>query len=113
MLTPTRTPIDSFTALMQSPNGYSLSDARLDIPNPTTAIFSATLNGPPGASVWARAWLSTEEGTLAEAASPQLMPGDRVKLEVILKTDQTPQNAVMRIESAPLQTEQVIMLRLV
>lgn len=112
MLTPTHFSPDAFTPIMQSPNGYSLTDIRLEIPNESTAIFSATLNGPTGAPVWARAWLSTEAGTMAEAASSQLMAGDRVTLEVLLTADQTPQNAFMRIESAPLRTEQVVMLKL-
>ena len=90
MLTPTSNSVDSFVDILRPSQGYSLSDVRLDIPNPTTAIFKAKLNGPQGTPVWARAWLSTEAGTLAETAS----------------------NAYMRIESAPLKTEHVVVLRL-
>jgi hypothetical protein len=60
-----------------------------------------------------RAWLSTEAGTLAEAASPQITAGDGISLEVTLQTSESPQFAYMRIESAPLQTEHVVMLKLV
>jgi hypothetical protein len=62
--------------------------------------------------VWARAWLSTEAGTLAEAASPQLKAGDHVTLEVALQSDEYPQDACIRIESAPLDTEHIAVLNL-
>src|SRR5436190_11941667 len=110
MLTPTSHGNDSFVEILTPAHGYSLSGVRLDIPNPTTAVFKAKLNGPQGAPVWARAWLSTEAGTLAEVASPRLMAGDDVVLEVILRSDGSPQSAYMRIESAPLKTEHVVML---
>ena len=73
MLTPTSTALCSFVSILLPAQGYSLTEVRLDIPNPTTAIFNATLNGPDGSPVWVRAWLSTDAGTLAETASPQLM----------------------------------------
>ncbi len=101
----------SFADILPSSRGYSLSDVRLDIPNPTTAVFKAKLNGPAGSPVWARAWLSTEAGTLAESASPQLNAGDEVTLEVILRSPEQPQYAYMRIESAPLKTEHVVVLK--
>src|SRR6185312_1943722 len=94
----------SFIELLHPTHSYFLSDVRLEIPNPTTAIFKAKLNAPEGKPVWARAWLSTEEETLAEAASPQMTAGDEVTLEVKLKTEEEPQAAYMRIESAPLKT---------
>jgi hypothetical protein len=62
-------------------HGYSLGNVQLDIPDSTTAIFKATLNGPAEQPVWARAWLSTETDTLAEAASPQLKAGAEVTLK--------------------------------
>ncbi len=104
--------LDSFVDILPPSRGYSLSDVRFDIPNPTTAIFKAKLNGPKGALVWVRAWLSTEAGTLAETASPQLMAGDNVTLEVMLPSVESPQSAYMRIESAPLKTEHVVGLEL-
>jgi hypothetical protein len=112
MLTPTSDVLSSFVTILPPTQGYSLSEVRLDIPNPTTAIFKATLNGPGGAPVWVRAWLSTEAGTLAEAASSQLMTGDHVTLEVTLRSAESPQSAYMRIESAPLKTEHVVVLTL-
>lgn len=77
-----------------------------------TAILKAKLNGPVGAPVWARAWLSTEAGTLAESVSDQLTAGDHVTLEVNLRNSESPQSAYMRIESAPLKTEHVVVLKL-
>ena len=112
MLTPTANILDSFVNILPPSHGYSLSDVRLEIPNPTTAIFKARLNGPEGAPVWVRAWLSTEAGTLAEAVSQQLRAGDSVTLEVMLRSSESPQNAYMRIESAPLKTEHVVALKL-
>jgi hypothetical protein len=95
------------------PSGaYSLTSVRLEWKNATTAIFTAKLNGPEGSPVWTRAWLSTEAGTLAESASPQLKAGDEVTLEVRLHTSDSPQYAYMRIESSPLNTEHVASLRL-
>jgi hypothetical protein len=112
MLTPTSNILDTFANILPPSQGYSLSAVRLDIPNPTTAIFKAKLNGPEGAPVWARAWLSAEAGTLAETASHQLRAGDDVTLEVVLQSPESPQNAYMRIESAPLKTEHVVVLKL-
>ena len=102
----------SFVDMMPPSHGYSLSDVRFERPDPTHAIFKATLNGPAGAPVWARAWLSTEAGTLAETASPQLKTGDHVTLEVTLPSTVPPQYAYLRIESAPLATEHVVKLKL-
>ena len=102
----------SFMDLLPPAHGYFVSDVQFDFTNPTTAIFKAKLNGPEGKPVWARAGLSTEVGTLAEVASPQMTAGDEVMLEVRLQTAEPPQFAYMRIESAPLQTEHVVMLKL-
>ena len=102
---------NSFVDLLRPGHGYFLSDVRLDLPNPATAIFKARLNGPAGKPVWARAWLSTEDGTLAESASDQLNSGDEVVLELAVPSAPRAQYAYMRIESAPLNTEHVVMLK--
>ena len=112
MVTTSDTPLDSFVEVLRPAQGYSLSNVQLTIPNSTTAIFRARLNGPPGAPVWVRAWLSTEAGTLAEAASPQLTAGEYATLKVTLRNPQLPQTAYMRIESALLKTEHVVALKL-
>jgi hypothetical protein len=112
MLTPNSNCENSFADILRPSRGYSLSDVRLDIPKPTYAIFTARLNGPEGTPVWARAWLSTEAGTLAEAASPQLTAGEHVTLKIILQSTESPQYAYVRIESAPLNTEHVVRLKL-
>ena len=96
-----------------SPKGYFLSDVCLDVLKPDTAVFEASLNGPAGVQVWARAWLSNEiDGTLAEVPSGCLTAGDVVTLTVILRDSRTPENAYIRIESAPLSTEQVVVIKL-
>jgi hypothetical protein len=59
MLTSSSNSLDGFVDMLRSSRGYRLSDVRLNIPEPTTAIFKATANGPAGAPVWARAWLSS------------------------------------------------------
>jgi hypothetical protein len=102
----------SFDDILPSSGSYSLSHVRLDMASPALAIFKAKLNGPEGRPVWVRAWLSTEAGTLAESASPQLKVGDEVTLEVALHGAVSPQFAYMRIESAPLQTEHIIVRKL-
>jgi hypothetical protein len=112
MLTPSSNHLDSFVDILRPSQGYSLSDVQLKIPDPETAIFKARLNAPSGAPVWARAWLSNEAGTLAEAVSPQLVAGDSVTLELALLSLESPQTAYMRIESAPLRTEHVVALKL-
>ena len=112
VLTPIAHSLDSFVEILRSSHGYWLSDVRLEIPNSSTAIFRAKANGPKGRAVWARAWLATEAGTLAEASSPQLQAGDDIKLEVTLKGPESPQSAYMRIESAPLKTEHIVLLKL-
>lgn len=96
-----------------SPDGYFLSDVSLDISGPGAAVFRARLNGPAGSKVWARAWLSNEiDGTLAEVASDCLDAGDLVALTVKLHDGRIPENACIRIESAPLATEQVVIIKL-
>jgi hypothetical protein len=103
---------NSFADVLRPTRGYFLTEVRLEIPNPTTAVFKAKLNGPEGKPVWARAWLSTEEETLAEAASPEMLVGDEVFLEVVLRNAEEPSAAYMRIESRPLETEHVVGLKL-
>ncbi|HTY89509.1 MAG TPA: hypothetical protein VMB80_18815 [Candidatus Acidoferrum sp.] len=96
-----------------SSRSFFLSDVRVEIPNTTTAIFLAKLNGPSGAHVWARAWLSNEiDGTLAETESQRLCAGDQVTLTVVLRDSRIPEIACIRIESAPLKTEQVVIIKL-
>ncbi len=112
MLSPTTPTLRSFADVLPPAHGYSLSDVRLDIPSASVAIFRAKLNGPAGKPVWARAWLSTEAGTLAESVSAQLTSGDEVTLDVVLPGPESPQYAYMRIESVPLRTEHVVGLKL-
>jgi hypothetical protein len=104
---------EPFSDVLPPAHRYFLSDVRIEISHPATAIFKAKLNGPEGKPVWARAWLSIEAGTLAEAASPQMNAGDEVTLEVILQNAEAPQFAYMRTESAPLKTEHVVVLKLI
>src|SRR3954468_8025614 len=113
MLHPTTIPLRPSADLRPSANGYFLSDVCLDIAGPDTAVFKAKLNGPVNSQVWARAWLSNEiDGTLAEAASPRLSAGDMVTLTVVLSDSRIPENAFIRIESSPLATEQVVIIKL-
>ena len=113
MLRPTEATLDSFVDSFQPSGEYLLRDVRLDIPDPETAVFKAQLHGPVGSPVWARAWVSNEaDGTLAEAASPQLTAGEDVTLTVKLTEGGTPELACMRIESAPLATKHVVHIEL-
>ena len=113
MLRPTEATLDSFVDSFQPSGEYVLRDVRLDIPDPETAVFKSKLHGPEGSPVWARAWVSNEaDGTLGEAASPQMMAGDYVTLTVKLTTDKTPDLACMRIESAPLATKHTVHIEL-
>ena len=103
---------DSFADILRPRRGYFLSDVRLDLSTPATAIFQARLHGPAGKPVWVRPWLSTEDGTLAESASDQLNSGDEVALELAVPSAPRAQYAYMRIESAPLNTEHIVALKL-
>jgi hypothetical protein len=90
-----------------------LSEVSLDIPDSETAVFRARLHGAAGAKVWVRAWLSTEaDGTLAEVASPACNAGELATLTVKFHDDRVPENAFIRIESAPFATEHVVMIPL-
>jgi hypothetical protein len=92
---------------------YYLSDVSLDIPRSDTAVFRARLHGPAGAKVWVRAWVSNEiDGTLAEVISDRLDAGDEATLTLKLDDPRTPEIACIRIESAPLATEHVVIIRL-
>lgn len=113
MLQPTTTPLKPADDSHRSSRGYFLSDVTLEIPNSDTAVFRAKLNAPPGSKVWVRAWLSTElDGTLAEVASEPLNAGDLATLTVKLHGPRIPENACIRIESAPLATEHVAIIKL-
>src|SRR4051794_28423962 len=108
MLHPTVSTLREFVDSAAPTSEYRLSNVSLDILDPETAIFRATLNGPSGAPVWARAWFWNDiDHTVAEAASPRLNAGDEVVLTLKLKRAKTPDHASMRIESAPLQTKHV------
>jgi hypothetical protein len=112
MLNPTTTTLRP--AAGQPPSGgYFLSEVALDIPAANTAVFRARLNAPSGAKVWARAWLSNElDGTLAETASECLTAGKSVTLTVKLNDRRSPEIGCIRIESAPLATEHVVIIKL-
>ena len=113
MLQPTTVPLRLADEPHHSSRAYFLSNVSLEIPNTDTAIFRAKLNGPPGSKVWVRAWLSTElDGTLAEVASEPLNAGDLTTLTVKLHDPRVPENACIRIESAPLATEHVAIIKL-
>jgi hypothetical protein len=109
MLRPSINPLRPSGEPIKPASGYFLTDVSLEIPSSDTAVFRARLHGPPGAPVWTRAWLSTEvDGTLAEVASPRLSAGDAATLTVTLRDQRVPEFAWIRIESAPLKTEQVV-----
>src|SRR4051812_19845636 len=109
MLRPTTSPLRPSGESRESAGGYFFTHVSLGISSGETAVFRAKLHGPPGAPVWTRAWLSTEiDGTLAEIASPRLTAGDTTTLIVTLRDRRVPESAWIRIESAPLKTEQVV-----
>ena len=113
MLYPTITPLQPAANSRLPASGYFLSDVSLEIPDPDTAVFRAKLHGPAGSKVWVRAWLSNEiDGTLAEVASESLDVGDLAILTLKLHDSRIPENACIRIESAPLATEQVVVIKL-
>ena len=113
MLQPTTTALRPAVDPPHRSREYFLTDVRLDIPSSDTAVFRARLHGPAGSKVWVRAWLSNEiDGTLAEVASGCLQAGDEAALTVKLPDGRAPENACIRIESAPLATEHVVIIRL-
>ena len=111
MLHPNATPI--WPAYSRPASEYYLSEVRLDIPSSDTAVFRARLHGPAGAKVWVRAWVSNEiDGTLAEVASDNLDAGELATLTLKLDDPRIPEIACIRIESAPLATEHVVIIQL-
>jgi len=113
MLSPTATTLRPAADSLHSSRGYFLSDVSLDIPAPDTAVFRARLHGPANSKVWVRAWLSNEiDGTLAEVVSDCLDAGELATLTVKLVDPRTPEIACIRIESAPLATEHVVIIKL-
>jgi len=77
--------------------------------------LKATFCGPPGASVWARAWVSDEENGYDETASPALSSGTTYVLSLHPVFDSPPaENLItcVRIESSPLATEHVVLFPL-
>jgi hypothetical protein len=113
MLRPTTETLQPDADATHSSRDYFLSDVGLDIPRSDTAVLRARLHGPAGSKVWVRAWLSNEiDGTLAEVASDCLDAGELVILTVKLDDPRIPENACIRIESAPLATEHVVIIKL-
>ncbi len=109
MLTPTTEPIADFKSSFEPKTEYQLRDVRLEIPDKSTAVFSAKTQGPVGATAWVRAWGSNEsEGTLAQAEIGNVSVGDEVSLTVVLDREATPEMACMRIESGRLATEHTV-----
>jgi hypothetical protein len=113
MLKRSAAPIQDFADALPPSGSYKLECVRLEIPDAKRAVFTAKLCGPVGAAVWARAWLSTELGTLAESASEEMKAGDAVTLEVLYRGAETPRTSYMRIESVPLKSEHVVFAKLV
>src|SRR5262245_23387233 len=113
MLRPTTATLRPAADSAHPPSGYFLSNVGVDIPRPDTAIFRATLNGPAGSKVWVRAWLSNEiDGTLAEVASDCFDEGALATMTLSLDDTRIPENACIRIESAPLANKHVVIIRL-
>jgi len=97
---------------MLTPRGaYRLEDVSLLVATDKVR-FRAVLLGPAGAEVWARAWISDENGTLAETAAPSAVAGDQVTIDVATPQSVSGCHAFIRIESKPLETEHVLMRRL-
>jgi hypothetical protein len=87
---------------------YHLKDASLEYG--PAARFRATLIGPPACEVWSRAWISNEEGALAETAVGPLPSGSHVCIDVpwpeaLFENESAEYVGVIRIESQPLCTE--------
>jgi hypothetical protein len=99
---------------MSTAEPYTLQEVDLSINNGLLRI-RALCCGPRDAMVWVRAWLSNEEATLAETVLNPVKVGTRVTAEVRLPKNLNPDDlytAYIRIESSPLQTQQVIRLPL-
>jgi len=89
---------------------YSLADVRADVVDGAIRI-SALAHGPKDSSVWVRAWLSNQSRTLSETALDPVDAGTSVVVDVPIPTGLDPDDAYaayIRIESAPLETRQVV-----
>lgn len=99
-----------FSDALKPSGEYCLSDVTLELKD-GEAIFYARLCGPTNAKVWMRAWISDEFKTLSETASDALAVGDAITLAVAIPDNLPAEGtglAAIRIESAPLQTEHVL-----
>ncbi len=111
---PTSSPIDAFVDSFEPTTEYRLSDVRLEIPDDRTAVFTAKVFGPPGATAWVRAWISNEElGGLGEAELAEVPIGAEISLRVIQVVDSSPELACIRIESERLATKHTLHYRFV
>lgn len=105
---------ESFSEALAAQGEYCISKVRLEVSR-ELAVFHPTLTGPDGAQVWARAWLSDEDGTLSETATKALVSGAEPAIAVRIPENLSSSHdylAVIRIESAPLQTEHVLSKKL-
>ncbi len=108
MLT-TCSPIDAFVDSFEPATEYQLSNVWLEIPDDRTAVFTAKVIGPPGATAWVRAWISNEEfGGLGEAELAEVPTNTEVSLRVIQVIDATPELACIRIESERFATKHTL-----
>ena len=95
MLTPTTKSIDNFQDSFEPKTEYRLSDIQLEIPDDSTAVFTAATQGPAGATAWVRAWVSNAaDGALGEAELGNVAVGDQVTLTVVLAREGTPERPV-------------------
>lgn len=109
MLTQTQKPIRSFVDSFEPKSPFRLSGVSLEIPDERTAVFTATVNGPPGETAWVRAWISNAElGGLGEAELAEIPVGEIVSLRVIQVIDANPELACIRIESERLATKHTL-----
>ncbi len=92
-------------------DGYKVEDPHIEIIDAMSALLSATLVGPDGSKVIGRAWISDEDGTMAESEPTEIEAGNSVHLKVTIpeaKTLNGTMLACIRVEYPLFDTKHVI-----
>lgn len=70
---------------------YAIEDATASVVDVDAILVRARLLGPEGEPLMGRAWVSDEDGGLAESVTDDMEPGSEIELRLLIQTPR-PQN---------------------